>query len=447
MIKFWNHFILGFKRDGFSWLETTIVAYISLYIWTLSDYLNSASTEYTFFWPLFGPLLISLRYGFSKGFICVLLTTAGLACIMSVTGELDHYPLSLAIGLILMSMISGEFHDYWHRINQKHILDHEHVTSRLNSFTLNYHLLKISHDQLEQRTAGQSISLRASINNLQKIASKYSSHRLEHLGNPLLNLLSEIGGLEVAGIYKVTEGKVQTSAYAIMGDHHDLDLNDPMLQDMLKSHKLLSPAKLDTNTVHNSRYQLCIPLSDTHKHLQGFIVAESAKFFMLTPTNIALLSLVSNYTADLLSDSIVTPILQPHQSDTFLRYLERAQYNKRHYGSDTCLVACIDTRGYYKQYLDDFINYRRGADIYWSCQTKIGQPALVVLLPMTTIREAHMYIQRFRKQLNEKHSYINDYMDIIGPLSLDKDINQIQSLLKEFGAYNENLAVYSDSFV
>lgn len=435
---------IGFTKHSFGWFETVFVGTISIVVWVQSDSLTATSTEHNFFWPVFGPLLIALRYGFAKGFICALITTAGLATIMNFTGHIQYYPLSLAIGTIMVAMIAGEFQDYWHNINSRHILDHQYMAQKLESFTQNYHLLKVSHDQLEQRTAGQTVSLRSSINALQKVATRHAEHRLEHLGHPFLNLMAEVGGLEVAGIYKVHESKIASHPEAVLGDHHQLVKHDPMLLDMLATQKLLSPAKLSENKQHQSRYQLCIPLMDTMGNMQAAIIAESAKFFMLTPANIAILSLVANHAADLLSDDITTPILQPDQNDLFITYLKRAKYNKRHYGADSSLVICIDSKGKYKHALDSLINYRRGADVYWSCQTQKGQPALAVLLPLTTIYDAQLYINRLQELLNIS---INDSLkdiDIIGPLSMATDRKEIRHLMNELGAYNETLVGTSD---
>ncbi|KLV05384.1 hypothetical protein ABT56_11740 [Photobacterium aquae] len=429
----------GFKRAGLAWLETVIVAVLSIYIWTQSDSLAHTSTEHNFFWPLFGPLLISLRYGFAKGFTCSLFTTAGLATVMNITGYIEYYPLSLAIGTIMVAMIAGEFQDYWHNINRRHQLDHQYMSQKLESFTQNYHLLKVSHDQLEQRTAGQTVSLRSSIHALHKLASQHAEHRIEHLGQPFLNLLAEIGGIEVAGIYKITDDKIDSMAYAVLGDRHQLVKDDPMLQDMLHSKHLLSPAKLKADQIHKSRYQLCIPLLDTHGTLQAAIVAESAKFFMLTPANVALLSLVANHAADLLSNQIVTPILQPHQNDLFMSYLKRASYNKRHYGADSSVVVCIDSDGTHKHALDNAIGYRRGADVYWSCRTRNNQPALAVLLPLTSVYDAQLYINRLQELLNAQIGDEQHAIDIIGPLSMSQDKAEIRTLMDELGAYDESL--------
>lgn len=421
-----------------------IVAILSIYIWVESDSLAPTSTEHNFFWPLFGPLLIALRYGFAKGFICALFTTSGLATIMNASGMLDYYPMSLAIGTIMVAMIAGEFHDYWHNINKKHILDHQYMAQKLDSFTQNYHLLKVSHDQLEQRTAGQTVSLRASISALHKIAAKHAEHRLEYLGQPYLNLMADIGGLEVAGIYQVSHGKISAKPAATLGDHHRLVENDAMLLDMLETKKLLSPAKLEANQVHQSRYQLCIPLLDTKGTLQAAIIAENAKFFMLTPANVALLSLVANYAADLLSDDIITPILQPHQSDLFIRYLNRASYNKRHYGSDSSVVVCVDSAGRHHQELDNTISYRRGADVYWSCRNKQGNAALAVLLPLTTAYDAQQYIFRLKELLKDQLGDNANDIDIIGPLSMSTDRTEIRTLMDELGAYDEDMVNTSD---
>ncbi|MGR5152555.1 PelD GGDEF domain-containing protein [Photobacterium swingsii] len=447
MNKLWQRFIIGFKEEGFAWLETAVIALLAIFIWMKSDSLAPTSTDHNFFWPLFGPLLISLRYGFAKGFICALITTAGLATAMRITGVLEFYPFSLAVGTILTAMIAGEFRDYWHNTNQRHILDHQYMSQKLDSFTKNYHLLKVSHDQLEQRTAGQTISLRASINTLQKIASAHADKRIENIGHPLLNLLAEIGGLQVAGLYKVTKNKIDKQPHAIIGDHHQLIIKDPMLQDMLASKKLLSPATIGENEIHKSRYQLCIPLLDTMGNLQAVALAENAKFFMLTPANVALLSLVANHAADLLSDALLTPVLKANQSDLFLKYMARAKYNKRHYGADSNVVAFVDSSGKHGNVLSSVVNFRRGADVYWTCKSLTNNPVLVVLLPLTTTYDSQQYIARVTDLLKNNIGEAISDIDILGPLSLDTNNAEITAFMDELGAYDESLAISSNPSV
>jgi polysaccharide biosynthesis protein PelD len=387
-------------------------------------------------------LLISIRYGFANGVICALLVIAGAASILKYSDSLDSFSFSIGVGMVLTAMIIGEFRDYWHEINQKHNLDHDYMRQKLDSFTQNYHLLKASHDQLEQRIAGQRISLRASINQLQEVVLENTERRFESLCQPYLELISEIGGLEIAGIYRVSQNKVEQDYSAILGDQHELHLDDPMLKDMIETNKLLTPAKLAENEVHKSRYQVCIPLVDTSGILQAILVAEKAKFFLLTPANIALMSLVSNYAADLLNEELQVPVLRPEQSSLFQMYIERASYNKIHYGADTCLVAFKGLPEEYQSALEEIINFRRGADVYWHCLTldreKKQQPALAVLLPLTSVWGAQQYIKRINELLaksmnSEKASTVAPDFDVIGPIIVGKDQAATKHIVNELG--------------
>lgn len=433
--------LMVYREEGLAWIEITIVAVISTYVWIHmgSPVLNS--TVNGFFWPVLGPLLIALRYGFAKGFICALLTILGLASVMKETGTLESFPLSPAVGTLLTAMIAGEFRNYWHRLKKKLELEHKCMSQKLDSFTKNYHLLKVSHDQLEQRSAGQTISLRSEIHALQNIATEHTDHRFESLREPLLNLFADIAGLQVAGIYKVTNNNIECNSCTILGDQHQLKTNDPMLQDMLETKKLLSPAKLSANEEHNSRYQLCIPLLDAAGILQAVVLAESAKFFLLTPANIALLSLVASHAADLLSEDLITPILAPHQADLFTQYIQRARYNKRHYGADSSLVVFSDPTGTHTKVLNSVANFRRGTDVYWTCKTQNNEPRLMVLLPLTTPYDTAQYIDRVKELLTHYIGNNIQDIDILGPLSIDKDQKEINQLIDELGAYDENMAI------
>ncbi|RJX75161.1 hypothetical protein DZ860_00280 [Vibrio sinensis] len=442
--------IVGHQRPYFAWLETGGMTLITLFIWAQSDLINPSiiesgkATVTSFFWPILGPLLIALRYGLHKGMTCALIASIGIAAMMHLAGDSAFFPLSHAIGTIILTMIAGEFHHHWHNVNRRHALDQESMNSKLESFTKHYHLLKVSHDQLEQRNAGQTYSLRTSIQALRQIATQYAEHRLIYLAHPMLNLLAEVGGLEVAGVYQVEKGRVESKAAAVLGDHHQLEKNDPMLKEALESQKLLSAATLTEKQEHKSRYQLCIPLVNTHGVTQAIVVAESAKFFMLIPANIALLSLIANHSADLLSDEVVASTLQHNQKSYFTSYLQRAKYNHQHYGANSSIIICIDRNNQYPFALNSMSKYRRGADIYWSCKTNSGQSALVVLLPLTTPENAQQYSKRLREQIHTEVPTEHNDFDMHGPLSIATDWAQIQDQMAQLGTYDENLADHSD---
>ncbi|RTZ22390.1 PelD GGDEF domain-containing protein [Vibrio penaeicida] len=454
MRKFLRHLVMGFKHDTVAWLETLVVAIISTYVWTRSGVLLPNSHD-SFLWPIIGPLLISLRYGFAKGVICALAMSAMLAALLERSNLIEYFPSYVSVGMMLIIMIAGEFRDQWDDITQKNLAEFEYINQRRASLAQSYQLLKVSHDQLEQRTAGQTVSLRASVSELQKIATLHNERRLEFLGEPILNLLSEIGGIEVGGIYSVdskdTAHRKQRAGYeklnplphAEIGTDHLLDTSDPMFKDMMERKQLLSPAKLDEHHTHSSRYQLCIPMVDTHDDLQGCIVAESAKFFMLTPANIALLSLVANHAADLLCDAIVAPILQESDKEAFLRYIDRAEQNRLDQGIDSTLVYCVDHVGTHHETLQSIVKFRRGADVYWSFTTSSGKPALAVLLPLTNASHAAQYVGRLEKLLQDDLGDNRNEVSIWGPWVIDRDDQDIDAAMRELGIVNDHMAIFA----
>ncbi|MCF6194730.1 MAG: PelD GGDEF domain-containing protein, partial [Kangiellaceae bacterium] len=427
--------------EWFMWFETLVVTALSIWIWMDSDYFVGASDNLkqngTFFWALIGPLLISIRYGFAMGVICSLLVIAGIASILNLLGSLEVFSFSLSVGIVLTSMVAGEFRDTWHEKNQKYSLDHDYMRQKLESFTKNYHLLKVSHDQLEHRIAGQQISLRSSVNQLQEIVLKNPDHRFEQLCHPFLHLIADIIGLEVAGIYQMKDGEIQPDSFITLGDDHQLDLKDGMLVDMFETKMLLTPSKLAANEIHKSRYQACIPLLDTSNNLQAIVIAEKTKFFLMTPANIALLALVSNYAADLLNDDLTVPVLEPTQLPLFQQYLQRAKENKRLYGADSCLVVFSNIPVEYKKVLEEIVNYRRGADVYWNSLTEARGAGLVVLLPLTSVWGAQQYVERIKELLTvsligaEGKTEINSQLEVFGPLVLHKDSTRIDQLIDE----------------
>jgi hypothetical protein len=440
--------IFGFKVSKTAWLETIAVAAIAIFIWFLSENKTADDpTQSIFLWSILGPIIVAMRYGFAKGFACALLTVVGCLGITQISVNPLHFSISDAIGMCLCAMVAGEFHDLWYKTNQNYRKNHDYMAKKLNSFTQNYHLLKVSHDQLEQKTASETVNLRSTMQALQMIAAKHKDHELSYLAAPFLDIFSEIGGIEVAGIYQIKNDIMHNKAESTLGDKHSFDPLDPMLQDMLSTKRLLSVAKFTSQQQHQSRYQLCIPFEDTSGELQAAILVEKTKFFMLTKLNVALMSVLANYAADLISSKAITPCLEPSQGQLFMQYLMRARDNREQFGTDSSVVICIDRTGKHKTALDHAVNYRRGADIYWNCWHKNSSagsiPAMAVLLPLTELLDGQQYVLRLQEILSTEIGQQYKDIEIIGPLSLNTHQGAIERLLAELGAPSEDTVDYS----
>ncbi|MEI8633485.1 hypothetical protein P4S72_18340 [Vibrio sp. PP-XX7] len=67
-----------------------------------------------FVWPMLGPVLIALRYGFSNGLISILsvLFVQLLLLRFELVNDVD-LPFQSIVGYVLLVMLCGEFSDWW----------------------------------------------------------------------------------------------------------------------------------------------------------------------------------------------------------------------------------------------------------------------------------------------------------------------------------------------
>lgn len=450
--------IIGSNNRNVTWIELFTACFISIIVWLTQDQNSIGNTQDYFFWPMLGPLVIALRYGFAKGMQCFFIMIIIMQLVVKSLDMTVYFSLSVAVGSAVVIMIIGEFTDHWHSVNKNFELNYRYMEQKLQSFTQNYHLLKISHDQLEQRSAGKMMSLRTSIQILQQAAISETDNRLDKLGEECLHILMDVVGMFEAGIYRVKDGVIVEACISSIGEEHKLITDDAMLLEMMEHKRVLTPSNSLNADDPELYYKLAVPLVDASGELQGIVLAEKIQFMSLTKENIALMALVASYTANFMCENIHTPVLEAEQFPIFEKYLAQLQWNKKHYGVDSALVVFIDKSANQTLPIDKFVDYRRGADIYWTCYTKEGHVALVTLLPMTTAFEAQKFVERLSNivkedsqykvepQINIVHEVKNcssEQVEIMGPYIVFEQYEEVIKILTKLGGYNEDLAVHS----
>jgi polysaccharide biosynthesis protein PelD len=439
--------LLGSDRQLFAWFEMLLVTFSSALIWLYQSSLPYETAMDYFYWPMLGPVLIALRYGFGRGMMSFILLLLMAGIFNRIADMQINISVSVSVGTAVITMLVGEFRDHWHDINQRYELNYRYMEQKLASFTQNYHLLKVSHDQLEQRSAGRQISLRTGIHMLQQQVMSKPAHRLAEIAHKSLQVFSDVVGLFQAGLYQVEHEKLIPQPLAQIGEKHQLHLNDLMVKDVLISRAVLSPTNFIEHDTPDLHYQLVIPLVDLRGDLKGVVLAEKVQFISLTDSNIALLALLASYIANITSNDLFAPILQPAQRQLFCDYIQNQHWYVQKYSVDSVFVVFYDNTSTQSLDLYHVTDYRRGADVYWACQHHDGRQALCVLLPMTSLVEANQFIERITKLLAKESDFIADELEVVGPLIISQQQQQVDSLLADLGAHNEDLVdSANDSF-
>lgn len=444
--------VLGTRNEVMGWIELVIISGLTLLAWRYQNTIIYESPSDYFFWPAIGPVLIALRYGFGRGLISLLLTVSALQLINAFTSEAIELSISVILGTALLTMLTGEFRDNWHLVNQRLTLNQAFANNRLEMFTQSYHLLKISHDQLEQRLAGQQMSLRTAVQEIRQF--KTSDGQLSpEIAEKTLAVLDKVISMYQAGFYRVSHGKIEEAPLATLGQTQAIALNDPMVRDACEQMITVGAKDLSetgesasTRRVSTLKYQLVIPLVDVKDNIIGIILAEQVRFIQLTQSNIALIHLLASFVANMLSTDVLTPKLLPQQRKLFQHYLSSQKNYYTHFRLDSSLVIFTDLTPDQKVDIEHIADYRRGADIYWVTRDQQNHAALCVLMPITGLMEADRFVTRIRKiLLDQPHITDNDF-EVIGPLYIHKQEEQVQSVLTRFGAFSEDLADsdYSD---
>jgi hypothetical protein len=438
--------VRGTRNELIGWIELFVISGLTALAWQYQTTIVYDNPTDYFFWPALGPVLMSLRYGFGRGLISLLLTLAIIQAFSTLSGEVANMSISVILGTALLTMVTGEFRDSWHLVNQRLTLNQEFANNRLEMFTQSYHLLKVSHDQLEQRLAGQQMSLRTSVQEIRQFTSSDGKLTAE-VAERTLAVLDNVISIYQAGFYEYTADGISPVPLAQLGTARELNVDDPMVRDACEQKitvgaKDISEAGDQTNPKGVSKldYQLVIPLVDVKGNIKGIIVAAQVRFIQLTQSNIALVHLLASVLANLVSTDVHTPKLRPEQRKLFLQYLSNQNNYYNHFRLDSSLVVFTDLSQHQIVDIEDITDFRRGADIYWMAKDKSNRHTVFVLMPITNLLEAERYVTRIRTILLEKPGITESDFEVIGPLYVNKQAEEVHDLLIRFGGFSEDLA-------
>ena len=399
-------------KKGFSWLDTgpnkkwshkvvelvlfaLIVPVIGFFFFKNDPVgMNSG-----FPWLIIPPVVFASRYGTVWGFICAVVSAATLAYPFTAYAEQTSALITLGVGTIILSILVGDYASAGKKQSAQEFAENQYLRHRLKEFSKDYHILKVSHGQLEEFMAGHRLSVRQALQQLKPLLTTNVSGDVLKAGPELMAVFAQFGAVQVAGLYG-TKGtdRIDPAPVATHGDMPALNLFDPLIKLAIEKGQLVS-VKLTSqeNDSIESELLAVVPIIDSHERLHGVLAIRDMHFMAFQQENLNVLALLGSYIGDMLTRSQSEG---ESKSGWFMAELANAVRFARSNGVQSSLMVVKLKSNEKTQYVIDFLSDNtRSLDSAWQPRADKGGTSLVVLLPLMNETQGKAFLQRISKKL------------------------------------------------
>lgn len=435
------------QAGSVAWVETLALtmAVVGLGYWNEpTDPLLAYSG---FAWSLFAPLLLSLRYGFFHGLVSALLLLAVVLVLHFANyGDYQTLPNHYLVGVMAVGMVSGEFRDLWGRRLDGLQRANDYREMRLEEFTRAHHILRISHDRLEQKVAGNDHSLRSVLLAMrQRLAGlARDQDNLAIMAPAILDLFSNYGPLRQAALYRVEDNQLVGNALSMLGEMEEISDSDPLVRLSLQQGELISlrPELLEQGgAVTTSPLLAGIPLLDTHGKTHALVLVQQMPFFAFNDRNLNLLAILGGHVADLLVNQTQAALHGDVDAQRFAQLCLRSLVDARRYDIPAYLLGLELSDAAVAPEVSRLLHsQQRGLDVIWALPNERGNLLVLVLLPLTAEDGLSGYVERIRLSLLEN---IGMSLPVAGvqvhrhPISRNDNVKRLGQFLRQECALNE----------
>jgi polysaccharide biosynthesis protein PelD len=365
-------------------------------------------TSSNFSWSALGPLLMGLRYGFAHGFGCalgiiVLLVAAWRRQIIPIA----EFPSQFAVGLLVTGMLAGEFADVWIRRVRRQSVMSNFRRLRLDEFARAYHVLKVSHDALEQKVAGGTQNLREALQTLRRqlLAAKQPDRPLLGIESSILTLFSHYGWVQTAALFSVdAKGKVEGKPVATMGKAEKISSADPLVNQSLERRALCSVRPEMSPAERGTELLAAIPFADARGRMWAVLAVREMLFVAFHADNLKLLAVLAGHVGDILAYGAGWSSADDATRGSFLVNLSRAIEDRSSFDLPAVLVSMAFSRSERGEALaQQILGARRGLDQALLLRSRAGESRIFMLMPFTDERGAEGYLGRLRRMVQERY--------------------------------------------
>lgn len=353
-------------------------------------------------WLIIGPVAFAARYGIAAGIACVAVTVLGvLACVTLLSSP--SVPLvGLGIGTTILAVIVGDAANAWRRRSLQAEAENRYLRHRLKEFSNDYHVLKVSHGQLEEFMAGQRLSLRRALQQIEPALAAGGTRLGE--GSELMAVFAQFCSVQVAGLYAMkSDVLVDLDALATHGEMGELPVFDPLLRLAITERKLVS-VRLDSAAAnqHESGLLAVVPIVDSRDQLHGVLAIRDMHFMAFQQENLNVLALLASFVGDRIARG---GGLDDTPGDRFVAELDSALRFARSHAVPAALVLLEFRTARQTDAIAEFISSSvRSLDSAWIPPRNGASDhgKVVVLMPLVGELGCRAWLDRIEKAVHEQ---------------------------------------------
>lgn len=369
-----------------AWFETVVISTTAPAVgWLLSPN-DPLLIHASFPWLLLPPLFVALRHGFAFG------VTSCLSFIFLITlfwrydlAGIEGFPSILAIGMMMITMLTGEFSDYWQRRLKKEDLENKQRSERMESFTLSYHLLRISYNHLVEQLAGSSVSLRQSVQALHVEMLDLDEHSdaLNVKSDRILQLFCLYGSVQTASLHRVTSGNIETAPLARLGETlvaEDSLPESDIVNEALKKGEMVSVLTADNGSplYVDGHILAVVPFSDQLLKCQAVMVVYRLPFLEFNDGNLRLIAVMADYISLLFRN-----LEQGSGKNASMNFLNQLQLSLHHFHAYDIQSRLLGVTIHGTLDMNNLLAQSRNQDEVWLRIKDDGSSVLLWLMPFS----------------------------------------------------------------
>ena len=392
-------------------VETACFALAAPLVGALAAPADPLGLDAGFAWAIVPPTVLAARYGSVWGVACALLT--GVACLAQASAYAER-PFALAalvVGTLVATLAVGEIALAWRRRSTRAEAENAYLRARLEEFSNDYHVLKVSHGLLQDSLAGRRMSLREALQRLERAVPEArtgdgdgsASFGPGFAGNAeLMATFAHFCSVQVAGLYAVRgAGTVAPEPVAEHGSMGALPSFDPLLRAAIAEGKAVA-VRPDAPAAETDERALLavVPIVDSGGRLHGVLAVREMHFMAFRRENLNLMALLGAWLGDRFGRA---GGFAASAADHFAAELDAALQRVREFEVPATLVRvrtsahprAADVAAFVARDIRSLDRARVGSDAD-------GVPVVALLLPLSAERDARDYAGRMRHAVRER---------------------------------------------